>query len=307
MNPFTNLGGQPAKTPPVIKNLIMWTAIIAIATAIIQGGFDQLGVFPGPEALLSLSWMGLQQGYMWQPLTYLFMLDRQDGLTFSSTLSLGFNMYLIWFIAGSLYETVGKWPLLRLYFISGALAGLVAIAVAHAAGQHVFLGGIGASMAALLMVWCMAFSTAEIFLFFLLPIKAKFLFSMILGAFFLTSLMAGDVASMLLYPVGALIGYIYAAMGWGWHTPFAFTEPLDQQLATWGLALRRRLKVISKAAPKDAQGKEKIIKLQPEPEIGDDAFVDLMLAKISKFGERSLSKAEHRRMQEISDRKARKP
>lgn len=294
----------PGVTSPIIKRLLIWTTVIALLSEAIQTLFNQFGLPYGPQDLLALSWWGISNGYVWQPITYLFTQSPiHNGITFSSLVSLFFNMYLLWVLGAHLVEVRGKGPFLRLYFISGALAGLISVLLMPVTGQYAVLAGATPSILALLTVWSMAFSETEILLFFLIPIKAKWMIASILGVVILMALSQWDISHFILDISAIFIGYLYAAIGWGWPSPFEFTHSMDSACASLGLRISRYLPKWAK--PKSTRtGNPKIIDINTQtPLNNDEAFVDAMLAKISQKGEHALSWSERRRLNQIAERK----
>jgi len=295
----------PGFTPKTITWLILVTVIVSLLSAVTQTLMNQFGYYPGPQDIFSLSWWGFfTKGYIWQPITYLFVQGPiQNGITFSYLITLFFNMYLVWILGTHLVEIRGRGPFLRLYFISGILAGALSLLFIHLTGKYAVLAGAGPSVLALLTVWSMAFPETEIMLFFLIPMKAKWIIAGLFGAILLVTLTQGDFPDLVLYISAILFGYTYAAMAWGWPSPFEFTQPLDSRLAALGLRLRPYLP--HWAMPKHkVEGKPNVIDMNTgKPLDDDDAFVDAMLAKISKQGENSLSWSERRRLNLISERK----
>ena len=288
----------PASTPSVIKGLIALTLTIAVIASLIQTVFSQFELFPGPYIILSLNSWGVNQGFLWQFFTYFFIYSF--SITLSSLLSLLVDMYLLWVIGTDLVELRGKGAFLRFYLFTGAAAGAAAMLVT---GSQTLLAGPGAPLLALLIAWAMAFPENEILLFFLLPIKAKWLVAGIAGAVLLLSLAEPNVPYFVLYLSACLAGYVYAAMNWRWQSPFPFTEKLDRFLASVGEKIRKKFSG-SKAA---SQKNSKVIDIQTgQPLSKDEAFIEAMLAKISKYGENSLSWNEKRRMQQISEKMSRK-
>lgn len=302
----------PFRTPSTIKQLIIWTCIIALASAGIQSIFDQFNIFPGPQNLLSLSWWGLRNFFLWQPITYLFVQSSSSyGITFFFLISLFFNMYLLWILGTAIYELVGKWAFLRFYFFCGIAAGLVSLMIMPVTGQYSILAGATPALLAVMTAWSMAFPESEIMLFFLIPVKAKLIVAGLLGAIILVSLSHWDLPSLALYVCAILIGYAYAVIAWGWQSPFAITQRLDSTLSTIALRLRRyttlphwlqRKKTLNNKP--SAPAKSKVVDITTGKKLSDDdIFVDEMLAKISKNGERALSWSERHRMKQISERK----
>lgn len=296
---FSNLG--PSMTPTVIKRLILWTTIITLLSAIFQTLLAEFKVFPGPQEILSLSWWGLENLFVWQLITYLFVQELPfGGITLFYFFSLFFNMYLLWIIGASLLELLGTWPFLRFYFASGVIAGICALLLMPLTGQYAFLAGPTPAIIALLVFWSMAFPETDIFLFFLIPIKAKWLVAIALGALLLMSFSRWDLPDFFLYLAAIFCGYGYATLVKGWHSPFSTTARLDAWLADFGLKLRRYFPYWGKTDKRES----KIVDFQTgAPVSDDDAFVDAMLSKISKYGEESLSRSERSRLQRISERK----
>lgn len=286
----------PGQTPYVIKMLIIITCCVSIFAALTDGMFSQFFSMSGPQDWLSLSWYGMNHYYFWQPLTYMFVqYSGFQGITFFYLFALALNMYILWILGSIVIERVGNAPFLRLYFLSGIVAGLAALLVMPMAG-YTILAGITPPMLALLVVWTMLHPEAEILLFFLIPAKVKWLTTGILGAIGLMTLSQLDFVHFVFYLTGAFFGYLYSLLAWNLQGPFPFTHPFDHQIAKVGIFVRQRF---NKWKKKKSKGDEKIVKF-PESELNDDQFVDAMLAKISRQGENSLSWSEKRRMDEIS-------
>lgn len=303
MNYTTLSSWGPEKTPTTIKYLVIFTGVIAILSAIMQAIFDQFNVFPGPQNILSLSWWGIQKGYLWQPLSYLFIQESSGGLSIFFFISLIFNLYILWSIGSAIYQIIGKGPFLRLYLIGGLAAGILSVIAMVVSGQYGMLTGMGTALLILFTVWSMAFPETEILLFFLIPVKVKWIVAAIIGMMLLITLSHFDLPHFVLYLSAVLIGYGYSVMSQGWYSPFPFTQRFD----IW---LSRLAAKLSRWIPFKRKGKEmktpeaKIIDISTgEPTKDDEAFVDAMLAKISRKGEDSLTWSEKKRMQEISKKK----
>lgn len=302
MNPFSS-SWVPRSTSSPIKWIIWMTCVTSIFSAAVQEILEQFGVFPGPQNFLSLSWWGLRQWFVWQPLSYLFVQDAVGGLSFSFFLILFFSMYLLWVIGSTVLQAIGKAAFLRLYLLGGMAAGFFTLLSMKVTGQYEMLAGAAPSLLILLTVWCLAFPETEVFLFFLIPFQAKWIVAAIVGVLLLISLSHWDLSSFILYLSAVAIGYGYATIGWGWHSPFEITRNLDSRLSKAGYYLRQRM---PRWMPKRGQGSPegKIIDITTgQSSKDDDAFVDAMLAKISRYGEDSLSWSEKRRLQKISERK----
>ncbi|HEV8052927.1 MAG TPA: rhomboid family intramembrane serine protease [Parachlamydiaceae bacterium] len=305
MNYTTLSSWGPDKTQSTIKQLIIATCIIATLSAGIQSIFDQFGLFPGPQDFLSLSWWGVNSGYVWQPLSFLFIQEAPGGLSFFFFVTLLFNMYLLWVIGSTVLQMIGRGPFLRLYFLGGMAAGVIALLSMKITGQYETLAGMTSALLILFTVWSMAFPETEILLLFLFPVKVKWIVVSIIAALCLISLSHWDLSTFVLYLSSVLIGYCYAVMVHGWYSPFPHTLRVDMMLSKIAAQFRKNIPVFFKGKTKDVKPSEtKIIDINSERSIkDDDAFIDAMLEKISRKGENSLSWSEKKRMQDISRNK----
>jgi membrane associated rhomboid family serine protease len=300
----------PGNTPGIIKGLIITTVVAALFSAAVQTIFDQFGLRPGPQELLSLSWQGMRSFYLWEIVTFLFIQSSSSyGITFFYLVTLFFTMYLLWVLGSAVVELTGKGAFARFYFFCGCGAGVISLLLMPITGQYAMLAGTAPVILALLTVWSMAYPDSEVLLFFLIPVQAKWLVAGLLAITLLITLSHWDLPSLTLYVSAILLGYGYACTAWGWHSPFPFMHRLDALLATLGLRLRRILALPSwldkrqkgNGKPSDAA---KVVDISTGKTVSkDDAFIDEMLAKISKHGEGSLSWNERRRMQQISEQK----
>lgn len=304
MNYTTVSSWGPEKTQPTIKQLIIITCIIATLSAGAQSIFDQFGLFPGPQNFLSLSWWGLHNWYVWQPLSFLFIQDAPGGLSFFFFISLLFNMYLFWIIGSSVLQLIGKGPFLRLYFLGGIAAGFLALLSMKLTGQYDMLTGMTAALLILFTVWSMAFPETEILLLFLFPVKIKWIVVSIIAALSLISLSHWNLTNFVFYLSAVWIGYCYAVMIHGWYSPFPHTLRFDIWLSKVAAQFRKNIPIFKGKTKSVKPSETKIIDLSSQRSIqDDDVFIDAMLEKISKRGENSLSWSEKKRMQEISKNK----
>ena len=287
---------SPEFTPKVIRNLIFFTIGITLFSAFLEPFFFNVLGVSGPQDWFSLSWYGLTQWKFWQPITYLFVFpEGYQGITFSLLLSLAFQMYIVWIVGSFVQNLVGSKSFIYFYFGVGVLSGLLTTLI----GTNYLLGP-GPVILALLTVWMMISPNLEILLLLMLPVKIKWLTIGTLAGIFLIYLSKLDFVHMTFYLSGAVIGYIYAAIAWGLSSPFAWTEKIDRYLNGFGTRMN-----LKKNQTIDSS---KIINFKTgEPDMADDdRFVDVMLTKISKYGEGSLSWTERRRLDSISKKKAQK-
>ena len=146
--------------PPAIKALLLWNAIVFLATTnIFVGGWTPLGDILKPFMVLQ----PFGDGFMpWQLVTYMFLHADLSHIFF--------NMIALWIFGQSLEQLWGTKRFVIYYFLTGMGAGLV----------HLIISGglaIGASGAVfgILLGFGMMFPNRYIILLFPpIPIKAKY-------------------------------------------------------------------------------------------------------------------------------------
>lgn len=268
--------------------LIFAIAGISIAATLFNGLFTYFFNSNGPQDWLSLSLYGIRQFYLWQPATYLFTQNEgSNAISISYLIHLCFNLYVLWFLGNSITERIGNKSFFKLFFISGILSGLSALLVMKLTGSSTIISGPGSAILSLLTFWTMLYNEAEIRLFILIPMQAKWILTAVFAILVLTSL--GSIPYLTLYLTGMLVGYIYAIIVYDLKSPFEFLSPFED--------------FISKRFKQSDNTDGKIIDFETGRTLDDEMFVDSMLAKISKYGEDSLTFNERRRLEAISKRK----
>lgn len=307
MNILTEFSWSPRTTPGIIKQLIITICIASLLSGTIQAIFERFEWYPGPEDILSLSWNGISHGYIWQPLTYFFIQNFSSPLSLPYLVSLFFSIYVLWVIGTALLDMIEKKHFLFLYLISGILSGLFGLIMMPLSGQYMMLAGLTAPLLTLFVLWGIAFSELKTLLFFLIPLKIKWLALTVTSLILLSDLSQWNLPYFMLSLSAIVIGYGYAICVMGWHSPFSFTEKFDKKLALFGFSLVRycpRWLRTTLSNTSTGSGSSKIIDVDTGKEpLSDNSFVEAMLEKISKEGEDSLSWNERQRLQAISEKK----
>ncbi len=190
--------------PPVIKMLLIVNTAVFLL-------YSFLGSFTLDGAPLRLVFdyylglMPLSHGfYLWQLLTYQFM--------HANFMHLLFNMVFgLWMFGMEVENTWGSKKFLTFYLLCGVAAGISQLILAPIIEPSQTLGPtVGASGAVfgVLIAFGMMFPDRYIFIWFLLPIKAKY-FVMILIALGVLSVGGTDNVANLAHLGGALAGYLY--------------------------------------------------------------------------------------------------
>ena len=189
--------------PPVIKNLLIINGVIFAITLIME----QL-VFNGmPGIYIVDKWFALNplaEGYnfqIWQLITYQFL-----HANFSHIL---FNMFGLWMFGMEIENIWGSRKFLYFYLLCGIVAGLFNLFLTPLLGAPpAFTVGASGAIYGVLIAFGLFFPNRYIFLYFFIPVKAKYLigFFVILEFFMVNS--GGNVAH-LAHLGGALAGFVF--------------------------------------------------------------------------------------------------
>lgn len=185
---------------------VKWLLIVNIAVFVIEflaGGDLQRGGIFSPLALLPAYVVYHFPWYVYQLATYLFLHGSISHIIF--------NMLALWMFGTPLEQTWGTRRFLKYYFLCGIGAGICDTLVNLALG-HNNTSTIGASGAiyGLLLAFGVLFPDTQVLMYFLFPIKAKYLV-MIYGAVELLMAWGGGNTgvSNLAHLGGMLFGLLY--------------------------------------------------------------------------------------------------
>jgi membrane associated rhomboid family serine protease len=191
----------PGQITAAVKMLIGVNVAMFVLNIIVPAMTLRLGLVPAAV---------LRDFAIWQPVTYMFLHDT-GGLG-----HLLINMLALWMFGTELERTWGTRFFLKYYFICGIgaaaitiLLSILPISIADAMYYSVTVGASGA-IYGLLLGYGMYFPNRPIYLYFIIPIPAKY-FVMIVGAIaFMSSLggPGGGVAHSA-HLGGLLVGYLY--------------------------------------------------------------------------------------------------
>jgi membrane associated rhomboid family serine protease len=292
------------KVPKSLKILICMTAIVTVCSAALEPLFIAIFKIYGPQEILGLSPWGIANSYYWQLITSLFIQKHANGINLFLLINLTFNMYMLWLFGSQLAESYGDKSFLVLYFMSGMLANLAALATVSLLSPYkiFIIAGLTPSLLAIFVAWAMLHRETTLLLFFLIPIQAKSLLAVVIAFSLLIPLSALDFVSLFYHMVGIASGYLYSAVVWQQPTPYLYMQNIDKIFMGWGHQLHTKIRRYFFSTPQ----KSKIVDIKTgKATLGDDAFIDEMLAKISRYGEQSLTRQEKNRMRKISEEKMR--
>jgi len=277
----------PAYTPSIIRQLITLICCVTVACAFLDSFLVTYLGF-SLQRFLSLSAAAANKLYVWQPLSYIFLLQAGGGLTFGLIISLFFQMYLLWMMGSNIAERYGTNSFLKLFFGSGLMAALLALPI-YMSSPYIFpYAGPTACLFAIFLVWAYMHQESVLLLFFIFPIKAKWLLAGGLGLTLLIFLSGGYPISLIMLLIGVIFGYVYAVYFKGLKSPYPFLATVDQFFQE-GARKQKGTKIFDFKTG--------------QPVETDEEFLDRILEKISRKGKQSLTKAEQARLDKISRRK----
>jgi len=204
------MGGGFFSFPPVIKNLLIINGVVFF----IQLLMDNFTFGGYPAWYLLNKWFALNpisgvdaagepfNFQVWQLITYQFM---HGG--FSHIL---FNMFALWMFGSSIEDVFGSKKFLIFYLLAGVSAGLLHLFVSPLLGSSsaVTIGASG-SVYGVLIAYALFFPDNLIFLYFLIPVKAKYLIGFLVVIEFLAVDSASSGVAHLAHLGGALFGFLY--------------------------------------------------------------------------------------------------
>ena len=196
---------------------------------------------------------------VWQPLTYLFI--HKDFL------HVFFNMFVLWMFGSELESIWGQRSFLKYYFLTGIGSGLVWLALNITNANYVLAGASGA-VYGVLLAFGMMVPNRTVYLYFLLPIKVKYLVMILVATEFILSMNSASDISHITHLSAVLIGFIYLRYHWTWKD---IKFSIRKRFAEFSFTINNKNEI-------------KRVKLQQE--------VDHILDKINKDGYDALSKEE---------------
>ena len=185
------LGGMMT---PAVKWLIIANSIVFIFELIlgdsVQGFIRFFGAVP------QLFWESL---YFWQLFTYMFVHSPLDPF------HILLNMLILWMFGITFERLWGTRRFLIFYFVGGLAGGLAVVLLSGVSGTMSNIPTIGASGAiyALIMAFGVWFPERNVYIYFFIPVKAKWLVRFII------------LITVLMAITGSNPGVSYAAHGGG--------------------------------------------------------------------------------------------
>jgi membrane associated rhomboid family serine protease len=285
---------------PVTRNLLIANAAAFVLQILFLNRFlDYVALVPA---------YALGKGMVWQFVTYMFL----HGGFFH----LFFNMFLLWMFGSEIERYWGSSEFLKYYFVTGVGGGV--LSCVFSPSSFVPIVGASGAIFGLLLAYGMAFPDRQIYIYFLVPIRAKYVV-VILGAIELLAVASpgGDGIARFAHLGGLLFGFIYIKkerLGFGLRRRWG------------GLTRNRRVRLVRPDRARAVRdvwendesgerntgvdwGREERDSGGGRREGGDGARdpeqeeVDAILDKISRSGMGSLTDEEKEKLRRASDRR----
>lgn len=278
--------------PPVIKllllsNIAIWFFLDVLLAPFVVSGVPIFVAFRDYLALWPIG-MGF---WPWQLFTYMFM---HGGFW-----HLFFNMLALWMFGMELENTWGSRKFLIYYLVCGFGAGISNLLISPLVGQNAPTVGASGAVFGVLIAFGMLFPDRPIYLYFLLPVRAKYFIAVYIGLELFTGVTGTtDGVAHFAHLGGAAVGFLYLLVDTNlipvrrWWAALRPKNNTGWRATTWP----------QKTDARDAKfydirsGKQ--IK-EDEPEVTQD-IIDAILDKISKGGYQSLTDEEKRKLFEAS-------
>lgn len=264
--PFSGGYRADGMFPPAIKWLIILNVAAFLGPRVFYLNLEQ---FHSLFGLVPANVFG--KLYIWQLVTYMFL--------HGGTWHLVMNMFILWMFGSELERTWGTKEFLKFYFVTGIGAGLVNLVfgVFNPVTSHIPVIGASGAIYGILVAYAMLFPDRYVYVYFLIPVKVKYLVIFLVALEFLSTYKADGIAHFA-HLGGALFGYLYLKQNWRW------------KLRKWSPEeLVRRIR--------EAQAARKN---QDEKEFMEE--VDQILDKINRVGYENLSKREKKILDRASDK-----
>jgi membrane associated rhomboid family serine protease len=267
--------------PPVIKALMISNVVIFLL-AMFFGMFRIGDVSLGYVISYIFALYPLDGGFqVWQLVTYMFM---HGGLT-----HLFFNMFALWMFGMELENQWGSRKFLLYYAVCGVGAGISNLLVGPLFGPSGPTVGASGAVYGVLLAFGLLYPDRPIFLYFLLPIKARyFIMIYILFEIYAGVTSAGDGIAHFAHLGGAAVGFIFLMVDGDW-------LPFRKWISEWRTTLNRPYR------PDDGLGnaKERGMFQNRTSQTGNEEEIsqqriDEILDKIGKTGYQNLTEEEKR-------------
>jgi membrane associated rhomboid family serine protease len=279
--------------PPVIKWLLITNVAVWLLVGFFLRPFSIAGVPIGGEGGLITYFLALwpwgTNFWPWQLFTYMFI---HGGLG-----HIFFNMLALWMFGMELEHVWGSKKFLTYYLLCGLGAGVANSLVTFLLGQSWPTVGASGAVFGVLIAFGMLFPDRPIYLYFLLPIRAKYFIAAYIGLelFYGVSGTPDGVAHFA-HLGGAAVGLVYMLIDMGMVPGRSWWHRVRSETNSFARTGYRRDSEVRDAKFYDIKSGRS---LDDEDEVSQEV-IDAILDKISTGGYQSLTDEEKRILNEAS-------
>ena len=214
---------------PKVKWLIVFTSAAFVVTYI-PGLFSPSYWGEVLELFGLTAYRVIHEFYLWQLVTYMFLHGGWFHIIF--------NMYTLWMFGSDLERLWGGKKFVTYYFLTGIGAGIVDVTLNTIFGSLIPTIGCSGAVYGVLLAYGMLFPERIIYLWMMIPVRAKW-FAVVMGGieFVFSFGGPGSGISHFAHLGGMLFGYLYLR---GWSLPSGW----QSRYQDWRRAqLRRKFEV----------------------------------------------------------------
>lgn len=280
--------------PPIIKNILILNGVmfflkiitqnIAIGGTVLENYLTQyLGLVPFGNPYASF--------LPWQLITYQFL--------HADFMHIFFNMLMLWMFGMEIENIMSSRKFLVFYLLAGIGGGLLQLFLG--AGSGIIIGASGAVFG-VMVAFAMFFPERMIYIYFLFPVKAKYLIVFLMVIEFL-SVGNGSFVAHLAHLGGAVTGFLFIMLDRQYqfnfdrifdmfkgNTPFSANTSSSSRKSTFGFGKRE----VEEAEFYEINGEKRSV------DKVDQEVIDHILDKISKSGYQNLTEKEKKILFEAS-------
>jgi membrane associated rhomboid family serine protease len=280
--------------PPVIKYLLIINGTVFFIDVLLRNVmFDGVSGANYLHWWFSLNPTGAEANFqLWQLITYQFL--------HADFWHIGFNMFALWMFGMEIENYWGSSKFLLFYLSCGIIGGIL-----HLIFTPEFTIGASGSVFGVLVAFAMFFPDRYIFLYFLFPIKAKYLVVGIMLLEFL-SIGSADITAHTVHVGGGLSGLAFVLLDRkynfnveGWVRKVKRMEIFDTRKQSEIKGPFRKPFKTDDRQVKDAKFYDIDEGANGQDEVSQDE-IDRILDKISRSGYQNLTEEEKRKLFEAS-------
>jgi membrane associated rhomboid family serine protease len=276
---------QTAVTPPLIRQLIQVISAVTL-TSVLLDAFFSIGI----QTFLAVTPLAYLKFFFWQPFTALFLIPS-DSFSFSFLLDLAFSMLILWLLGALLLERIGAKRFFTFYVASGLISAFTALFAMYFLSSFAVVSACLPALLAIATLWTMSDPNQQLNLFFIFPLRAKWILIFALIGTLLVNLVDRDLVRFSSYAVACIFSYFYGLLALNFRSPFEWMSGFEEMIKK----MQRKTnsffewKIFGTIRRFRSSRKEK-----------EDQFIDTVLEKISKKGKSSLRFGEKIRLNWIS-------